>query len=75
MTNQEIALRLVRVAKVLVAKPEKDWIVARKLDKVLPNEEALYTEIWNSGKTVRGVHLNWFFDGHPKKLEFDTRKN
>ncbi len=51
----------------------KDIMVARKLEKELPNEEAFYTEFWKSGKKVKKVKLSWSLDGSPKKLEFDKR--
>jgi len=51
----------------------KDIMVARKLEKELPNEEAFYTEFWKSVKKVKKVKLSWSLDGSPKKLEFDKR--
>lgn len=49
----------------------KDVMVKRIFEKEMPNSEAFYTEIWSSGKVVNHVLLNWFFDGDPKKLEFN----
>ncbi len=50
-----------------------DVMVAKKLERELPNSEAFYTEYWRSGKIVTHVLLSWFFDGAPEELEFDHR--
>ena len=47
-------------------------MVSRKFVKELPNCEGLYLETFSDGSQFKSV-LNWFFDGNPNVMEFNSQ--
>jgi|10_taG_2_1085330.scaffolds.fasta_scaffold70786_1 hypothetical protein len=47
-----------------------DVMIGRELNKLMPNDEAIYTEYWKSGAVIDNVLKSWFFDGDPEVMCF-----